>query len=350
MRKIIIFLFSIFICLTFLFPCTYAFEITDEMEKDINNEFNIDAFLNNIKTYGTEIFPELEEQNIIEKVVKGDAFSSKNIFEKIINIFTIEIKSALHLIFTIIAVSILCSILKSIQSSFGGSVSEIAFYVCYLFIVILIINSYTEIISICTTTITKLNDFMNLLIPLILALLTANGSITSVGVMKPVLLVMTTVINVLVSKVILPIIFISTMINLVSNISENIDISRFPKFLQKTCVWCLELVLAIFIGVLSLEGTLAANVDGITAKTAKTVVSTVIPVVGKALSDAADSLIGATSITKNAVGVIGVVVILAITLTPIIKVLIVMITYNLAAAFVEPFVDKRISKCMTRNG
>ena len=41
----------------------------------------------------------------------------------------------------------------------------------------------------------------------------------------------------------------------------------------------LGIVLTIFVGVISLEGTLASSVDGITAKTAKAAVSSMIPVV-----------------------------------------------------------------------
>ena len=228
--------------------------------------------------------------------------------------------------------------------------SEIAFYVCYLFIVILIVTSYTDIIGICSETIQKLNDFMNLLIPLILALLVVNGSIVTVGMLQPVLLVIISMINFTISKIILPVLFLSTMIELVSNIAENIDISKLPQFLQKVSMWSLEFMIVIFVGILSIEGTLAANVDGVTAKGAKAVVSTVIPVVGKALSDATDSILGAASITKNAIGVLGVLVILSISLIPMIKVIVLMLIYQLGAAFIEPIVDKRISKCMTKMG
>lgn len=287
---------------------------------------------------------------MLEKIIAGDAFNAKNILNRILDIFIGEIKTSMKIIFVIIGVSLLCSILTNIQSSFGGRVSEIAFYVCYLFIVILIINTYTDIISICRETIINLNEFMNLLIPLILSLLVVNGNIVSVGMMKPVLLIMVSIINTLVSNFILPIIFISTMINLVSNISEHIEVSKIPKLLQKASVWCLEFILIIFIGILSLEGTLAANVDGLTAKTTKTVVSTVIPVIGKALSDATDSILGATSIIKNAVGIVGVIVIIGISLIPIIKVLVMMIVFNISSALIEPIVDKRISKCMSGIG
>lgn len=313
-------------------------------------ETDISTFLNETKQYTADFFPELNSQNLVDELTNGTKIDSKNLVNKIINIFIGKIKENAKIIFSIIAVSILCSILKNIQSSFGGNVSEIAFYVCYLFIIILIIASYTDIVSLCKDTITKLNDFMNMLIPLVLGLLVANGSIVSVSILQPILLVMTSTINVIVANVILPIIFISTMINLIGNISENIKVSKIPKLLQKTCLWCLEFILIIFIGILSIEGTLGANVDGVTAKAAKSIVSTVIPVVGKALSDATDSILGATLITRNAVGIVGMIAIISIVLNPLISALIMMITYNVASALIEPIVDSRISKCMSGMG
>lgn len=313
-------------------------------------ETDISTFLNETKQYTADFFPELNSQNLVDELTNGTKIDSKNLVNKIINIFIGKIKENAKIIFSIIAVSILCSILKNIQSSFGGNVSEIAFYVCYLFIIILIIASYTDIVSLCKDTITKLNDFMNMLIPLVLGLLVANGSIVSVSILQPILLVMTSTINVIVANVILPIIFISTMMNLISNISENIKVSKIPKLLQKTCLWCLEFILIIFIGILSIEGTLGANVDGVTAKAAKSIVSTVIPVVGKALSDATDSILGATLITRNAVGIVGMIAIISIVLNPLISALIMMITYNVASALIEPIVDSRISKCMSGMG
>lgn len=330
------------VCLIFIFLMSNKISFATSVD--------INAFLNETKEYTSDFFPNLSSDNIVAEITNGQALDKKNLLNKILDIFIGEIKDNAKIIFSIIAVSILCGVLKNIQSSFGGNVSEIAFYVCYLFIVIMIITSYTEIITLCRDTITKLNNFMNMLIPLILSLLVANGSIVSVGMLQPVLLIMVSIINVAVTNVILPIIFISTMIILVGNISENIKVSQIPQLLQKVCIWSLEFMLIIFVGILSVEGTLSANVDGVTAKATKNLVSTVIPVVGKALSDATDSILGAASITKSAVGIVGVIVILSVILSPLIRVLIMMTTYNVAAALIEPIVDSRISKCLSSVG
>ena len=49
--------------------------------------------------------------------------------------------------------------------------------------------------------------------------------------------------------------------------------------MKSSIVWTLGVILTLFIGVLSLEGTLTSSVDGITAKTTKAAVSSLIPVV-----------------------------------------------------------------------
>ncbi len=306
----------------------------------------IDDFVDTAKEYSTELFPELEEKDVLQSIIDGKTFETQNIFKKVLGIFTNEIKSAISISFKIIAVSLLCSVLKNIQVHNKNNVGEIAFYICYLFVVTLVINSYSNISTICTSSMNKVTKFMNTIVPLFFSLMIANGNIVSVNLMQPILIIMINIVNTLIVNVIIPIVFISLILNIISNISNEIEVSKLPTILQKTSVWTVNFVLGILIGILSIEGTLAANVDGFTAKTAKTLVSTVIPVVGKALSDASDSIIGAASITKNAMGVLGIIAIVGIVILPIIKALTMMMIFNISSALIEPLVDKRMSKCV----
>lgn len=312
-----------------------------------SNQNVIDEFLEAAKEYSSEIFPELENGEVLENIIKGNSFSSETIIERIFGLFTREIKALISIALKIIAVSVICSLLKNIQVHNNNNVGEIAFYICYLFVVTLVISSYSEISGICVETMNKLNGFMNTIVPLFLSLMVINGNIVSVNLMQPILLLMINIINTLIVNIIIPIIFISLIINIISGISNNIEVSKLPSILQKSSVWTVNFILGILIGILSLEGTLAANVDGFTAKTTKTVVSTFIPVVGKALSDATDSIIGAAAITKNALGIVGVIAIVGIVCIPIIKTLIMMIIFNISSALIEPLVDKRMAKCVS---
>ncbi len=330
--------FLIVIIIVLLLSEAYAVDLTE--------------FTNEVKKYSNEYFPELSSDDLLNSFSNAEkSLDASSLIKKLANSFIGEFKNNISLIFKIVGIAILCSVLKSIQSNFSQTgISEIAFYACYILIIILIMTSFISITDICKNTISKLSDFMKILIPVILSLLLVSGNITTATIIQPVLLSMISIITVLISNVIIPVILVSTVINVVSNISEHINVKKISDILKKGALWCLEFVLIIFAGVLSLEGTLSANVDGITLKTTKTVVSSAVPIVGKLLGDTVDSVIGGITITKNALGTIGVIVIVAITILPLIKTLILMFTFNIASALVEPMADARIVKCMSGVG
>ena len=335
MRKIIM----IFLIIFMLSPIT------------LSTTVNIDEFANEMKKYSNEYFPELGEKDFINSIMTGKNTIDGGLFEKIINVFIQEFKNNISLVIKIIGISILCSILKNIQSNFGESgTSEIAFYACYILVVILIITTFSNTINLCKDTIAQISELMKMLVPLIISLIVATGNVATVAILQPVLLTMIAIIINLLSNFILPVIFIATTINIISNISEHVNIEKISTMLRKSALWVTEVTLIIFVGILSLEGSLSSTVDGITAKTAKTVVSSAIPVVGKILGDTVDSVIGGVTITKNAIGFLGVIALIAVTIVPLIKTLIIMIVFNLSAGLIEPIADKRIVKCMSGVG
>ena len=146
--------------------------------------------------------------------------------------------------------------------------------------------------------------------------------------------------------VILPLLLVSTVLGIVSNISDKIQINKLSKYFKSSIVWILGIALTIFVGALSIEGTLTSSVDGLTAKTAKAAVSNFIPVVGKILGDAVDTVIGCSAVLKNAVGLVGIIIIIGICILPIIRLSILTISYYLATAICEVIADEKIVKLL----
>ena len=256
------------------------------------SEIDLDGYIDELKAYGTEMFPEIYEDDFVEDLLTGNInIDGESFIKRILNVFMNEVRTSMKLVFKIITICIFCAIIKNLQSSSENGVSEVAFYVCYLIIATLIISSFINILELCQSTVKTLNSFMGVLIPIIIIYLTISGHIVVVSTLQPILIGMITIISNLVSNLLIPIILITTILNLVSNISNEVDVSKIAGLFKKGAMFLLELLLIIFIGVLSLEGSLAANVDGVVGKTAKSVVSTSIPVVGKLIGDAADSVI-----------------------------------------------------------
>ncbi|MCI8352842.1 MAG: hypothetical protein HFJ58_04515 [Clostridia bacterium] len=187
------------------------------------------------------------------------------------------------------------------------------------------------------------------MIPILITLMMTTGSITSAGIAQPILLFLINFIGNMITKVFLPFILIGTALGIISKVSDRIQIGKISKYFKSTTIWALGIALTLFVGILSLEGSLSSSVDGITAKTAKAAVSNFIPVVGKILGDAVDTVIGCSNILKNAVGIVGVIVVIGICIIPIIKLALLMGTYYIASAIVEPIADEKIISLLSRN-
>lgn len=233
--------------------------------------------------------------------------------------------------------------MSSISDSLENkSVSQITYFVEFILITTIVLTSFSNCISLVKSSIENLVGFTNTLVPILMTLMLTTGAIASAGVIQPILLLIINFIGNAISNFILPIILISTSLNIISQVSDEIKISKLSKFLNSSTVWILGIIMTLFVTVLSLEGSLTETVDGVTAKTTKAAVSTVIPVVGKILGDATDAVIGCAGILKNAVGFVGIIVILSICLSPIIKLTILTITYYLASSLCQPIANGKI--------
>jgi stage III sporulation protein AE len=120
--------------------------------------------------------------------------------------------------------------------------------------------------------------------------------------MHPILLLIVETAATLIRNVFVPLVFISNILTIVNNISDKIQLTRLVNLIKQIVSWALGIILTVFIIAVTLQGSLGAVIDGATQKAAKFAISTFIPIVGKTLADAADTVIGCTLLIKNAAG------------------------------------------------
>jgi stage III sporulation protein AE len=181
-------------------------------------------------------------------------------------------------------------------------------------------------------------------------LLASVGGFAEATLLDPVIMGFATISSRIYVDIIIPIIFMSFVLQFVNNISGDYKINNLTKLLKQIAIWIQLIVLTLFIGVITLRSIAATTIDQVTIKTAKFAVDNFIPVVGKALSDAISTVAGYSLLLKNAISGLGLVIILIIVLFPIIKLLIMAFLYKIAAALIEPISDKRTVECINSVG
>ena len=340
MKKIII---LILILLFINIPSKiFAVEISSDLLEEQSKIFGIKDFLNEAQKYSDENSDGINISELFNSAVKGK-IDNRSILKSLLFFLKGQTTSIIKVLASILSIVLIHSLLKIVTDNLAeNNVSKIIYYVEYILIISVIMNNFSDIINSVRITIKNMTNFINTLIPLLSALMIYTGSITTSSLLEPIIIFIITFIGNLISTLILPVVSIIVVLSIISKISDKIDITRITNFMKSSVTWILGILLTVFVGVVSLEGSLTSSVDGITAKTAKAAVSSLIPVVGKILGDSVDSILGCGLVLKNALGIIGVVVVIEICIVPVIKLTIFSIIYAVTSAIIEPLADNKI--------
>lgn len=252
---------------------------TEKIYEEVSKGFGISNFTKEARTYTKDNFPEFDLDIFIKNSITGKTelgFIKKNLLKVLGN----EVISGIKLMSSVLILIIVGSICKSIMENLSNDdTAKIVYYVQYVIIATVVINSFLEILHLTQNTIDKLTNFMNLLVPLFTTLVLTTGNIATTNMFQPILLFGINFITNFSNQFLIPILLISMSLTITSSILEKGQLDGISKFFKSSIVWFLGIMLTVFTVILSMEGTLSSSVDGLTSKTTKAAISNFIPVV-----------------------------------------------------------------------
>ncbi len=292
--------------------------------------------------------PEIQRGEFME-FVKGDKqFSPGAWISGFLRFLFHEIFANGKLLGTLILLAVFSMILSQLQQAFEQhAISKVAYAITYMVLMIIALNSFHLAMQFAQSAIETMSSFMVSLVPLLLVLMASSGSVTSVALFHPVIMFLVHTSGIFVQYFVMPLLFLSTLLLIVSTMSEHYKVTKLAQFLRNIAMGGLGVFLTVFLGVLSVQGATAAVADGIAIRTAKFVTGNFIPVVGRMFTDAADTVMGASVLLKNTVGVAGVALLLLICVFPALKVLSLALIYTFTAAILQPLGGGPIIQCLT---
>ena len=277
MKKIII-IFAIVIFLPKFVFANSEMEVSSVLEEQ-ESAFGIKDFIKQCENYTNDFFEDTDISNVFNEAIKGN-IDNKLVIKKILKKISTGFTDVIAVFIKILVIVLIHSLLKSLTDGLeNDSVAKVVYYVQYILIVTIIMSSFSDILKSVNTAIEDMVGFSQTLIPILISLLIFTGNIATSSIIEPIVLFIIEFISNFIKVVIIPGISLITILVIVSQISDRVQISKLSKYMKSSIVWILGIILTIFVGVLSLEGTLTASVDGITAKTAKAAVSSLIPIV-----------------------------------------------------------------------
>ncbi|WP_195970407.1 stage III sporulation protein AE [Clostridium thermobutyricum] len=328
-------------------------ESAEEMKIETDNKLNsLYDYINKMKT-DEELLNELDPKSYVESYIKNGQgnLTIKELGLMAVNLLFKEVRVVLKLVISVVAIAILCSLLKNLEDAFKNeSISNIAFYACYSVLIIILSRSFLISIDVATNVINSISEFMNALLPVLVGMIALAGGFVQAATMDPIVLGSVILIPKIYSNFIIPMILVSFVLKFANNLSTEHKIDNLCKLISQGILWFQGIIITIFIAMLTIRGITADTMDAVALKTTKFAVDNFVPIVGKAFSDAITSIAGYSLIIKNAITGIGLIVIVLIILYPIIKLVLMTFIYKISASLVEPISDKRITSALSMIG
>ncbi len=329
-----------FICLLLM---TAKFDV--HASETMLKEFDFDEIDDSL----AEIFPgeKLDFRECVMQIISGELELTSELFNRLIKeqigyAFGSCKSNLIHMLL----LALMAAIFNNFSNVFQNrQISEVSFYVIYLLMIALAINSFQVVIDWVADGVNTISGFMSVFCPVyFIAVSIAKGSITAVAFYNLVLFVIYLV-ELIINKFLLPVIHVYIMVRVLNHLSEEDYLSKFAELLEIAVSWILKTFVAGIVGINLVQGMINPAIDTV-KRSAITRGAEAIPGIGDVLGGTAEVVAGTAVLIKNGIGMTGAIICFALCVVPMIQVALIVLMYKLSAAVIQPISDKRVIGCL----
>ncbi len=333
MKKLISVFFAVFLVFSLAAFPVYAAENAETGEETIEELFPKQAgdmlLENGFNSLDTKALTELSVEDAVKYIY---------------NCVKREITTPFLLIYSIFLIIIVTVIASGMNGGFLNSELEKNF-------------SMVGVLCVCTTAITpiitclgetanfisELSGFVRVFVPSLTGvMLTAGQTTTGLGY-QTVMLAASEFLSIFLSSIILPLLFLFLAFSVVGRVAAGAHLQSITSSVKSTVIWCLTLLMSLFVALVTIKGLVGAGADSIALRTGKFFVGSFVPAVGGALSEAAATVQKSMGLIKNTTGVFGIIAAAMYFIPPLIKVLVYKLTCEISASVGEMLGAAKIS-------
>ena len=337
--------------------CVYAEENAQDMpegiqsqtEQNMLEEFDFSEIDENLQ----QLFPEqrIRFRDVVETILSGNWDEMKQMLKGYLSDqFAYEFRNNKKNLVYMLILAIVAAVFTNFSNALKSKqASQISFYVLYMLLITLCLNTFRLAVSGVERRLELLTDFMHFFCPgYFLAVAFASGSGSALLFYQGIL-VLIYLVELVILKFLLPVVNVYIMVQVMNYMLGEDVLSELGELLKKAVLWSLKTLLGVVVGINVIQGLLTPAMDALKRSTLSKALEA-IPGIGNTFGSMADVVLGTTVLIKNGIGIAGAVLILLVCLAPVIQIVLLTFFYKLAAALVQPVSDKRITMCISSIG
>ena len=281
----------------------------------------------------------------ISQIINGEFDSVQNFFEMIFALFSRSLADILPKLVSIFVILVLVGLMRKTSGGFISPATDtVVSFVGRAVILVTLISLFGDVFNQVSQILADLAVLADASMPILLTLIVANGSKNLSAVCQPSMVMFSGVIIGVVRNILLPLTLTATAFSFVSNLSQNVKMTKLSTFLNNTSSWILGILFTVFSAFTSVQGITAATMDGVSYRMAKFTAKNYIPILGGYVSDGFDIVLASTSLIKNSFGVVLLTVVVLMIAKPFLTILTLNLGLQAVSALSEPVVEGSNSK------
>lgn len=287
----------------------------------------------------------------LENMLTGkDAFSEEAVQKFLHGLLFSGLEREKALFMKILLLILLAALLANFASVFdNGQIGEISFYIVYLLLFMLLMNSFSEAAASLQQVIAWMTDFMKVLAPSYLITVSAASGAGTAAVFYEGVLILVWLIQWILLSVILPGADLYVLLRLVNHLSREEMLGKLAELLSTAISWGLKTLLGIVAGLQVVKGLVAPVVDTL-KRSLLGKAAGALPGVGNAVNMVTELVVTSAVLVRNCLGVMILIAFVMAGAGPVIRYGILSLAYRFLAAAAQPVSDKRIVECLSTVG
>lgn len=287
-------------------------------------------------------------EEMIKSLVSGDIKQIlETFFQMVSDQFFYEFRMTKSVMVHILIIVIIAAVFHNFSNVFQNSqVSEMGFYVLYMLLITICINSFRLLVSSTLEGIGGLLTFLKLLAPVyFLAVAITTGSATAIAFYNMVL-ILVCIVEMLIQSILLPLVQVYIVIRVLNNLSTEEYLSKLGELLQTIITWSLRTLMGSVIGINLIQGLLNPAIDSV-KRSVITRGGEAIPIIGDVIGGTTEVVLGTAVLLKNGMGITGAIICVILCMAPVVQMAVVTLLYKVVAALIQPISNKRIVECIS---
>ena len=290
-------------------------------------------------------------KDMLDGLIKGEKVLSEDTVQEMVHSFLFSgLEKEKSLLIKILLLILLFAVLANFADVFeSGQIGDICFYIVYLLLFILLMDSFSSVTRSVQQTITWMAEFMRGLAPAYFLTISIAAGSSTAAVFYEGVLILTWLIQEVILNLLFPGACLYVLISLINNLSKEEMLGKMAELLDTAVSWGLKTLLGMVVGLQVVRGLIAPVMDTL-KRSVLGKAAGALPGVGNAVNMVTELVLTSAVLVRNCLGVVILFAFVAAGAGPVIHYGILSLLYRFLAAIAQPVSEKRIVDSLATMG